>query len=88
MELALSGMKLKSRYKHSPFDFQSLGAGVLIASDTSSTGESGSRSQQGRIHFLLLAGQILNPQNCDYDVATLQAESLQYHENFGTVRHF
>ena len=88
LELALNGMDLKLRYKNGPFDFQELG--VLIASDASFAGEPNSRSQQGRIHFLVPAQQLLNPECCEYDVmivsfssttikrvcrATLQAET-------------
>ena len=88
LELALNGMELKLRYKNGPFNFQELG--VLTASDASFAGEPNSRSQQGRIHFLVPAQQLLNPECCEYDVmivsfpsttikrvcrATLQAET-------------
>ena len=88
LELALNGMDLKLRYKNGPFNFQELG--VLTASDASFAGEPNSRSQQGRIHFLVPAQQLLNPECCEYDVmivsfssttikrvcrATLQAET-------------
>ena len=88
LELALNGMDLKLRYKNGPFNFQELG--VLTASDASFAGEPNSRSQQGRIHFLVPAQQLLNPACCEYDVmivsfssttikrvcrATLQAET-------------
>ena len=88
LELALNGMDLKLRYKNGPFNFQELG--VLTASDASFAGEPGSRSQQGRIHFLVPAQQLLDPECCDYGVmivsfssttikrvcrATLQAET-------------
>ena len=88
LELALNGMDLKLRYKNEPFNFQELG--VLTASDASFAGEPNSRSQQGRIHFLVPAQQLLNPECCEYDVmivsfssttikrvcrATLQAET-------------
>ena len=65
MELALSGMGLKLRYKNGPFDSQSLG--VLIASDASFAAEASSKSQQGRIHFLVPAPHLLDPQFCEYD---------------------
>ena len=88
LELALNGMDLKLRYKNGPFNFPELG--VPTASDASFAGEPGSRSQQGRIHFLVPAQQLLDPKCCDYDVmivsfssttikrvcrATLQAET-------------
>ena len=88
LELALNGMDIKLRYKNRPFNFQELG--VLTASDASFAGEPNSRSQQGRIHFLVPAQQLLNPECCEYDVmivsfssttikrvcrATLQAET-------------
>ena len=88
LELALNGMDPKLRYKNGPFNFQELG--VLTASDASFAGEPNSRSQQGRIHFLVPAQQLLNPECCEYDVmivsfsstaikrvcrATLQAET-------------
>ena len=66
LELALTGMHLKLRYKNGPFNFQELG--VLTASDASFAGEPGSKSQQGRIHFLVPAHQLLAPKCCDYDV--------------------
>ena len=88
LELALNGMDLKLRYNNGPFNFQELG--VLTASDASLAGEPGSKSQQGRIYFLVHAQQLLDPKRCDYDVmivsfssttikrvcrATLQAET-------------
>ena len=88
LELALNGMDLKPRYKNGPFNFQELG--VLTASEASFAGEPNSRSQQGRIHFLVPAQQLLDPECCEYDVmivsfssttikkvcrATLQAET-------------
>ena len=88
LELALNGMDPKLRYKNGPFNFQELG--VLTASDASFAGEPNSRAQQGRIHFLVPAQQLLNPECCEYDVmivsfssttikrvcrATLQAET-------------
>ena len=51
--VALNGVDLKLRYKNGPFNFQELG--VLTASDASFAGEPNSRSQQGRIHFLVPA---------------------------------
>ena len=63
LELALNGMDLKLRYRNGPFNFQELG--VLTASDASFAGEPNSRSQQGRIHFLVPAQQLLNPECCD-----------------------
>ena len=51
LELALNGMDLKLHYKNGPFNFQELG--VQTASDASFAGEPGSKSQQGRIHFLV-----------------------------------
>ena len=88
LELALNGMDLKLRYKNGPFNFQEIG--VLTASDASFAGEPGIKSQQGRIHVLVPAYQLLDPKRCDYDVlivsfssttikrvcsATLQAET-------------
>ena len=58
LELARNGMDLKLRYKNGPFNFQELG--VLT--------EPGSKSQQGRIHFLVPGYQLLDPKCCDYDV--------------------
>ena len=49
LKLALNGMDLKLRYDSGPFNFQQLG--VLTASDASFAGESGSKSQQKRIHI-------------------------------------
>ena len=87
-ELALNGMDLKLRYENGPFNFQEFG--VLTASDASFAGEPGSKSQQSRIHVLVPAQQLLDPECCDYDVmivsfssttikrvcrATLQAET-------------
>ena len=65
VELPLSGTGPR-HYKNGPFDFQSLS--VLTASDASFGGESGSKSQQGRIHFLAPAPQLLDPLCCEYDV--------------------
>ena len=88
LELTLNGMNLKLRYKNGPLNFQELG--VLTASDASFAGEPNSKSQQGRLHFLVPAQQLLNPECCEYDVmivsfssttikrvcrATLQAET-------------
>ena len=88
LELALNRMDLKLRYKNGPFDFQELG--VLTASDASFAGEPGSKSQQGRIQFLVPSYQLLDPKCRDYDLtivsfsnttikrvcrATLQAET-------------
>ena len=88
LELALNDMDLKLRYKNGPFNFQQLG--VLAALDASFAGEPGSKSQQGKIHFLAPAHQLLDAKCCDYDVlivsfssttikrvcrATLQAET-------------
>ena len=66
LELTLNGMDLKLRYKNGPFNFQELG--LLTASDASFAGEPGSKSQQGRIRFLVPAHQLLDPKCCDYDV--------------------
>ena len=66
LEFALNGMDLKLRYKNGPFNFQELG--VLNASDASFAGELGSKSQQGRIHFLVRAPHLLDPECCEYDV--------------------
>ena len=49
LELALSGMDPKLRYKSGPSNFQELG--VLTTTDASFAGVSGSKSQQGRILF-------------------------------------
>ena len=65
LELALNGIDLKLRYKNGPFNFQELG--ILTATDASFAGESGSRSQQGRIHFLVPAPQLLDPECCACD---------------------
>ena len=88
LELALNGMDLKLRYKNGLINFQELG--VVTASDASFAGEPNSKSQQGRIRFLVPAQQLLNPECCEYDVmivsfssttikrvcrATLQAET-------------
>ena len=101
LELALNGMDLKLRYKNGPFNFQELG--VLTASDASFAGEPNSRSQQGRIHFLVPAQQLLNPECCEYDVmivsfssttikrvcrATLQAETYALQNAQVWVRHY
>ena len=75
LELALNGKDLKLRYKNRPFNFQALG--VLTASDASFAGEPNSRSQQGRIHFLVPAQQLLNPdpECCEYDVMIVSFSS-------------
>ena len=78
LELALNGMDLKLRYKNGPFNFQELG--VLTASDASFAGEPGSRSQQGRIHFLVPAQQLLDPECCDYDVMIVTFSSTNYNQ--------
>ena len=64
--------------------------GVPTASDASFTGEIQLKSQQGRIHVLCPAEELLDPENCPFDVllvwfrsttikrvcrATLQAET-------------
>ena len=64
--------------------------GVLTASDASFAGERDLKSQQGRIHFLAPAEQLINKDNCVFDIflvsyasttikkvcrATLQAET-------------
>ena len=69
LELTLNGMDLKLRHKNGPFNLQELG--VLTASDASFAGESGSKSQQGRIHFLVPAHQLLDRKCCDYDVMSV-----------------
>ena len=73
LELGLNGMDLKLRYKNGPFNFQELG--VLTASDASFAGEPSSRSQQGRIHFLVPAQQLLNPECREYDVMIMSFSS-------------
>ena len=73
LELALNGMDLKLRYKNGPFNFQELC--VLTASDASFAGEPGSKSQQGRIHFLVPAHQLLDPECCEYDVMIVSFSS-------------
>ena len=88
LELALKGKDLKLRYLNGPFQFEKLG--VLTASDASFAGETGNRSQQGRIHFLVPMDQLKDPACSVYDVfivgfasttikrvcrATLQAET-------------
>ena len=73
LELALNGMDLKLRQKNGPFNFQELG--ILTASDASFAGEAGSKSQQGRIHFLVPAYQLLAPKCCDYDVVIVSFSS-------------
>ena len=79
LELALNGMDLKLRYKNGPFNFQELG--VLTASDASFAGEPNSRSQQGRIHFLVPAQQLLNPECCEYDVMIVSFSSTTINDN-------
>ena len=79
LELALNGMDLKLRCKNRPFNVQELG--VLTASDASFAGEPGSRSQQGRIHFLVPAHQLLDPKCCDCAVMIVyDSVTLQYHD--------
>ena len=75
LELALNGMDLKLRYKNGPFSFQELG--VLTASDASFAGDAASKSQQGRIHLLVPAYQLLDPiaKCCDYDVMAMSFSS-------------
>ena len=73
LELALNGMDLKLRCKSGPLNFQELG--VVTASDASFAGEPGSKSQQGRIHFLVPAYQLLDPKCCDYDVMIVSFSS-------------
>ena len=73
LELVSNGMDLKLRYKNGPFNFQELG--VLTASDASFAGEPTSRSQQGRIHFLVPAQPLLNPERCEYDVMIVSFSS-------------
>ena len=73
LELALNGMDLKLRYKNGPFNFQELG--ILTASDASFAGDPGSKSEQGRIHFLVPAHQLLDPKCCDYDVMIVSFSS-------------
>ena len=78
LELALNGMDLKLRYKTGPLNFQELG--VLTASDASFAGEPGSRSQRGRIHFLVLVYQLLDPKCCDYDVMIVDRVIFKYYD--------
>ena len=59
--------------KNGPFNFQVLG--VLTASDASFAGEPNSKSQQGTIHFLVPAPQLLDPECCEYDVMTASFSS-------------
>ena len=89
LKMALDTKDLKIRYRHSGnLDFMKLG--VLTASDASFAGETQLKSQQGRIHFLCPAEQLIDPNNCRFDVnlvsyssttikrvcrATLQAET-------------
>ena len=73
LELALNGVDLKLRYNNGPFNLQELG--VLTASDALFAGEPGSKSQQGRIHFLVPAQQLLDPKCCDYDVMIVSFSS-------------
>ena len=75
LELALNAMDLKLRYKNGPLNFQELG--VLTASDASFAGELGSKSQQGKIHFLVPARQLLDPNCCDYDVMIVSFSSTR-----------
>ena len=89
LKMALETKDLKIRYRRSGnLDFMKLG--VLTASDASFAGETQLKSQQGRIRFLCLAEQLIDPDNCRFDVnlvsyssttikrvcrATLQAET-------------
>ena len=64
---------LKLRYTNGPFKFQELC--ILTASDASFAGKPGSKSQQGRTHFLVPAHQLLNPKCCDYDAMVVSFSS-------------
>ena len=74
VELTLNGMDMKLRYNNGPFNFQELG--VLTTSNASLAGEPGSKSQQGRLHFLVPAYQLLDPKCCDYDVMIVSFSSI------------
>ena len=55
-------------YPNGPFEFQKLG--VLIVSHTSFAAQSGSKSQQGHLHFFASAELLLARKNCNFDVCT------------------
>ena len=88
LKLAIANKDWKLRYRFKNLDFIKLG--VLTASDVSFAGERDLKSQQGRIHFLSPAEQLIDKDNCAYDIllvsyssttikrvcrATLQAET-------------
>ena len=88
LKLAIANKDWKLRYHFKNLDFMKLG--VLTASDASFAGERDLKSQQGRIHFLAPAEQLIDRDNCAYDIllvsyssttikrvcrATLQAET-------------
>ena len=72
--MALETKDLKIRYRHSgSLDFMKLG--VLTASDASFAGETQLKSKQGRIHFLCPVEQLIDPDNCLFDVALVSCSS-------------
>ena len=88
LKLAIANKDWRLRYRFKNLDFMKLG--VLTASDASFAGERDLKSQQGRIHFLAPAEQLIDKDNCVYDIllvsyssttikrvcrATLQAET-------------
>ena len=73
LEFELNGMDLKLHYKNGTFNFQELG--VVTVSDASFAGEPGSKSQQGGIHFLVPAHQLLDPKCCGYDAMIVSFSS-------------
>ena len=88
LKLAIANKDWKLRYRFKNLDFMKLG--ILTASDASFAGERDLKSQQGRIHLLAPAEQLIDKDNCAYDIllvsyssttikrvcrATLQAET-------------
>ena len=51
--------------------------GVLTASDASFAGETQLKSQQGLIHFLRPAEELLDPDNCLLDVLLVSYSSMR-----------
>ena len=75
LKLATSNKDWKLRYQFKNLDFMKLG--VLTASDASFACERDLKSQQGRIHFLVPAEQLIDKDNCAYDVLLVSYRSTR-----------
>ena len=73
LKLAIANKDWKLRYHFKNLDFMKLG--VLTASDASFAGERDLKSQQGRIHFLAPAEQLIDKDNCAYDILLVSYSS-------------